>query len=246
LQQISEKREKIRLKTISQTLQEIVAELPHLSDFSDMILLKNKLSTIKKERSQIIIADKDLDTLIKETLKTIKEKITEYQSAHQEEIQKHIEENIALIQDYMQNIDYMVQITSVYSTELRKQTKEFLNYLPETQQKTLDDTLTNIVKKRQNELRALAQKEAKGQQEQQQKQIAKIQNQINEIKTIVASINEEDTLEQIEKNDPLVAQTRNDIDSLPPQKAQELSIKLDQVFKERLLSIKFAKEETKG
>ncbi|MDR0860141.1 MAG: hypothetical protein LBO09_04060 [Candidatus Peribacteria bacterium] len=246
LQQISEKREKIRLETISQSLQEIVAELPTLSDFSDMIIIKNKLTHIKKERSQIIVVDKDFDALIKETLTTVEEKITEYQSSHQAEIHKNIEVNIELIEEYMKNIDYLVQITSVYNTELRKQTKELLTYLPEEDKKTLDDKLVNLVKQRQTELKSLAQQEVKGQQEKQQKTIEKILNQINDIKDIVLSITEEDTLDQMEKSDPLVREVKQGIEELPAQKAQELSIKLDQIFKERSLSIKFSKEETKG
>ncbi|MDR3169959.1 MAG: hypothetical protein LBU27_09865 [Candidatus Peribacteria bacterium] len=246
LQEISEKKEKIRLEASTTNLATIVETLKTATVFSDFLIIKQQLIDIKRERSQTLLPDKAFDTLLKETTQIIEEKIKEYQTEHQEDIKQQLEENFIELKNELSNIDYLPHINTILKHPLRIETEQLINYLSEEEKKTMKDHLTNLKKQRQNELKALAQNESKAKQQQQQEKVLSIQNAINDIKDIILSINDEDTLEQIEKTDTLVLQTKADIEELPGAKAQELSIKLEQLFKERALSIKFSKEESKG
>jgi hypothetical protein len=232
------------LETISQSLQHIVEHLPTASDFSDFLTIKQQLAEIKKERSQILVADKAFDVLLKETMQSIEEKIKEYQTTHQEEIMQMVEENLKTIQKALADIDHLPHINEIIRHPVREQTKKLLTYLPDEEKNKLEEKLQQIKKQRQNVLKALAHNEFKDQQQAQAKKLLELENSLKEIKDVILSINEEETLEQVEKSDPLVLATKQELETLPAtQKVQELSLKLEQMFKERALSIKFSKEE---
>ena len=72
--------------------------------------------------------------------------------------------------------------------------------------------------------------------------ISTIKTNLTSLKGILDSINDEDTLTTMETSDPLVLNIKQDIETLAANKAQELTQKLEQIFKERLLSIQFSKE----
>jgi hypothetical protein len=242
---ISEKREKIRLETISHNLANIVETLKTATEFSDFLALKQQLTDIRKERSQTLLPDKEFDMLLKETIQTNDEKIKEYQTSHQEDIQNQLEENLKEIQNELSNIDYLPHINTILKHPLRIETEQLINYLPEEEKKAMKDKLANLRKYRMNQLQTLSKAETDHQKKEQEQKLFDTQNALKEITMLVQSINDEDTLEQLEKSDSQVLAVREAIDELPANKAQELSIKLDQIFKERALSIKFSTEGTK-
>ena len=243
LQEISQKKEKIQLQEMFTSLKEIEKNLKNMSDFSDIITTKKRLEKIKKERSQILFNDQELDQLIKENLELVNQKISEYQKEHLGEVLNTIKKNANEIEKYMQNIDYILQITSIYNTDIWKDTKDMLKYLPEEEQMTIHKSLDEIVRKRQRALQTTINQEKKSELQQQETIIENIKININEIKTIIQNVNQEETLENIEKSDPLVTQTRKQISQLAPQKAQELENTLQQLFRERALSIKFSEQD---
>lgn len=49
----------------------------------------------------------------------------------------------------------------------------------------------------------------------------------------------------MERNDPLVLNIRAGIEEISSNKSQELIVQLEQIFKERLLTVKYSKETTK-
>ncbi|MEI7478444.1 MAG: hypothetical protein WCJ81_08485 [bacterium] len=101
-------------------------ELPTINDFPSMMEFRSELMRIKQIRSQILAVDKDADAILKDTLTLIDEKIAEYQNDHKEQIVEDVKNNLKLISDYMEGIDYLPQITSVYGTDLWKQTEQIL------------------------------------------------------------------------------------------------------------------------
>ncbi|MBP7847948.1 hypothetical protein KA013_01870 [Patescibacteria group bacterium] len=123
---VNTKREKIKLAGLSEQLAQISKELMTVTDFAGMITLKSELTKIRHARSQILLVDKETDLLLKETLGAIDQKIVEYQDEHKEQLTQEIDKNCARLTEYMQGIDYLPQITSVYSAELWKQTEQML------------------------------------------------------------------------------------------------------------------------
>ncbi|MEI7478445.1 MAG: hypothetical protein WCJ81_08490 [bacterium] len=69
-----------------------------------------------------------------------------------------------------------------------------------------------------------------------------MRNSLTSLKGILDSINDEEVLKNMEMSDHLVLAVKETIEQLPANKAQELSQKLEQIFKERLLTIQFSKD----
>jgi len=78
-----------------------------------------------------------------------------------------------------------------------------------------------------------------------QAKIDEIKDQIGQIKQIISVIYEEDALKDMEKNDPLVLNIRSAIEEISSNKSQELIVQLENIFKERILSVKYSKETAK-
>ncbi len=243
---ITNKRDEIKLSEMSAKLIEIQQELPTIKDFADMVSLKNKLQEIKQSRSQIIAINKDVDLLLKETLGVINDKITEFQMEHKEQMDEDIKKNIGYIHAYMDWIDFLPQITSVYTTDLRKQTEQMLQYLSDEDRKKFKKQMADTVMSRQNVLTKKSKDSEKSLLQQQEAWVTEIKTKISSLKWILDSIQDEDALKSLEISDPLVLMIREEINDLPENKAQELNQRLEQLFKERTLSIQFTKDAAKG
>ncbi len=241
---IISKRDMIRLADMWEQLQTISTELTTINDFTWLISIKNRLISLKHERSQIVVVDKQVDTLLKETLQVIDQKIKEYQEEHKESLISDIENNCKLIQDYMDSIDFVPQITSIYNTLLRKDTESMLQYLEPEERKWFKKKMSDIVNTRQVALIKQIKEWEKSWLQTQEETVNEIKNKLTNIRWIIGSIIDENTLKSLEISDPLVLQIRTDIEQLPINKWQELSQKLDQIFKERQLSIQFSNEST--
>lgn len=239
---ITSKRDSIRLQDIAKQLWEISTDLASVHDFTSMISLKNKLTTIKQTRSQILAVDKDTDILLKETLHLINQKIEEYQTEHLETITQDIDANCKHISAYMEGIDYLPQVTSIYGTDLWKQTEVMLTYLDDTHRKSYKKKMSDIVLARQHALSKQQKTLERSWLQQQEEIILYIKNKFTQLKGILESISDEHTLKTMEMSDPLVLEIKDTISWLPSNKRQELTQRLEQIFKERMLSIQFTAE----
>jgi len=236
------KRDKIKLVDIGERLTVLNTELPTINDFPSMMEFRSELMRIKQIRSQILAVDKDADAILKDTLTLIDEKIAEYQNDHKEQIVEDVKNNLKLISDYMEGIDYLPQITSVYGTDLWKQTEQILWHLNDEDRKMYKKQMTDLVSARQNHLSRQAKTVENAWQQRQEEQINEVRNSLTSLKGILDSINDEEVLKNMEMSDHLVLAVKETIEQLPANKAQELSQKLEQIFKERLLTIQFSKD----
>jgi MoxR-like ATPase len=242
IEAITKKRDTIRLADMGIQLREISTNIENIKDFSWLIWAKATLQSLRQQRWQIIHVDKEVDALLKETLDIIESKIKEYQEEHKENIIKDIEKSHTLIKEYMDWIDFLPQITSIYSTDLRKNTEDTLQYLDAEGRKAWKKKLNDLVQARQHILSRNIKEWEKSKLQSQEETINEIKSHINNLKSIIESINDEDALKSMEVSDPLVVSLREQIGSLPVNKSTELEQRLDKVFKERLLSIQFTKE----
>jgi len=240
---ISTKRDQIKLKDIGERLVEITEDIKNAEDdFTAILSIKTKLNDLKQSRSQILSVNKETDTLLRESLQLIDQKIQEYQNNHKENIFDEISENCKHISEYMEGIDYLPQITSIYSTDLWKNTEQMLSYLSEEDRKLQRKKMSEIVQARQMKLNTQSRNANQESQKKEEETITNIRTNLTSLKGILDSINDEDTLTTMETSDPLMFNIKQEIETLSASKAQELNQKLEQIFKERLLSIQFSKE----
>lgn len=241
--EISTKRDQIKLKDIWERLVEISEDIKHAEDdFTAILTIKTKLNDLKQTRSQILAVNKETDTLLRENLQLIDQKIQEYQESHKENILEEISKNCEHIAEYMKGIDYLPQITAIYNTDLWKMTEQMLWYLSEEDRKIQRKKMSDIVQSRQTYLNSQSRHAYQESQKKAEETISTIKTNLTSLKGILDSINDEDTLTTMETSDPLVLNIKQDIETLAANKAQELTQKLEQIFKERLLSIQFSKE----
>lgn len=233
------------LDDIGQQIQDIAKDITDVNDFASLVQVQEKLQKIKETRSQILVTNKEIDTLMKDTFKIIKEKLEQYKQEHGEKIMEDIEKNCGHIAQYMQEIDYMTQITSIYSTELWKNTENMLQYLDDENRKKYKKKMSEIVQKRQTGLSQEQKFAEKSALQEQEENINNIKNKLTQLKTITENINDESTLTSMESTDPLVIDIQKEIETLPGNKSQELQQRLEQIFKERMLSIQFNKDAAK-
>ena len=166
---------------MSSQLLDLQTELMGATDFGDFLNLKKKLQDFKSLRSQLLTPDKEIDILLKESLHAIDQKIQEYQEDHKEQLTQDIEKNLELITEYMNTIDYMPQITSIYSSDLRKQTESMLGYIDNESAKQYKKQMSDIVNKRQSHLTKQLKDAEKSNQQQQEETILEIKNNLTSI-----------------------------------------------------------------
>ncbi len=215
-------------------------------DFNTLIYIQSSLKEIQKDRAQVAnIAPTAKDKEIKELAQIVHDKIKDYRESHQEDIQEKIDINLDAIKEYLDGIDYLNQMTSIYTTEVRKNTENMIGYLDEEGKKKNKDAMKALVKTRQNQLsKAIIDIQKKNQTEEQVK-IDDIKEQMGQIKQIISMIYDEDAIKDMEKNDPLVLNIRSAIEDISSNKSQELFVQFENMFKERLLTVKYSKDTTK-
>lgn len=239
---ITQKKDKIYLEDIGHQIQDIAKDITDVDDFGSLIQVQKKLKKIQNTRSQIFITNKEIDTLIKETMTVVTEKLQQHKQEHAEKITQDIEKNCDRIAKYMKDIDYITQITSIYSTDLWKDTEDMLQYLDDENRKKYKKKMSEIVQKRQTQLSQEQKNTEKSTLQKQEETINEIKSKLTQLKTITESINDESALITMEQSDPLVGDIKKELEWLPHNKSQELEQRLEQIFKERILSIQFTKE----
>ncbi len=243
---IFKKYNQARLDEMYERLDNLAASLGEGEDFNTLVYIQSSLKEIQKDRAHITnIAPTAKDKEIKELAQVVDQKISEYRESHQEDIQTKIDENLAKIKEYLSDIEYMPQITSIYSQDIRKRTEEMNDYLDDASKKANKEAMKALVKTRQNQLQKELIDIQKQSLAQEQLKVDEIKESIGQIKEIIATINDEEAIKDMEKNDSLVAAIRKSIDDISVAKGQELLVQLDNAFKERILGVKYSKDTTK-
>lgn len=217
-----------KLNELYVRLDNLASSLGAGDDFNTLVYIQSSLKEIQKDRSQISnIAPTAKDKEVKELAQLVEGKIAEYRESHQEDIQEKIENNLDAIKEYLENIDYMSQITSVYNLDVWKTTENMITYLDEEGKKKNKETMKGMVKTRQNQLSKSLIDVQKRKQAEEQLKVDEIKDQIGQIKQIISVINEEDAIKDMEKNDPLVLAIRSAIEDISSNKSQELIVQLE-------------------
>lgn len=245
--EILDKKNKIILNTIFSELWDIIEELWEDPDLATLVTIKDKLKTIQMKRWKIqvwhwyVTQDKELKSLIEIT----DQKITEYKELHKEELENEIQKNLERIKEILDNIEYAIDISSVYDTSFYKTTEDMISCLDKTWQEKFQKKLENLIQWRIKEIKENSNKAKKDEAEKIENKKRKAEEYINQIKEIIDEIDDIDKVEQLKDEDTLVQKTKKLFGELPSSEAQVLSLKLDKIFGERIFALRLSWEESK-
>ncbi len=242
---IFKKRSEIKLAIIRKEMKEIVDNLWTSDDLITLIGIQTKLTDLKKRRSQIIIWPGIEDKQLTETIKLVTDKIKEYRDTHKEETLWAIDDSFAKIKEYLDNIDYPSQLTSVYKTDLRITTDNIIKLLWPDDKKTYNEKLNDLFRARQKTLSDLENKKKTDQIQEIWKKIEEIKSDINQLESILNSVETIDMVKSMKKEDPLMMKILWDTETLSDSKKQELRVQLDNIFTQRIFQIKLEQHESK-
>lgn len=245
--EILDKKNKIILNAIFSELWDITEELWEDPDLATLITIKDKLKAIQRKRWKIqvwhwyITQDKELKALIE----TTDQKIAEYKELHKEELEKEIQKNLERIKESLDNIEYAIDISSIYDTSFYKTTEDIISCLDKTWQEKFQKKLEDLIQWRIKEIKEASNKTKKDEAEKIENKKRKAEEYINQIKEIIDEIDDIDKVEQLKEEDILVQKTKKLFEELPSSEAQVLSLKLDKIFGERIFALRLSWEESK-
>ena len=242
---IHEKRSSLLIEDFARELAQIRANLALVSDFSAFISLQGALADMKQRRSQISSVNSTLDDGIRTLTREISDRIKEYQAHHQDQIAADIDANLGKIGYYLDNIDYMTWLTSVYNLDVWENTELQITYLPVNTQDIYRAKMHNLVKTRQWVLQKMLDSEKVSEEARIKRKTHEIEGLISQIEDIIWSIDNEKSLSDIERTDTLVTRIRTECELLQPSQKDRLLLTLDGVFRDRTRDIRLANFDKK-
>jgi hypothetical protein len=120
--------------------------------FSNLLILKIKLSELIKSRSQIFVIDQNFDKEVSDLSDLIESKIISFRVQNEEKIKNIVEESIEKLKSFLSSINYLPQITQIYNDDLYKQTENLVNYLDDDNKRIFKDKLKELISKRISEI----------------------------------------------------------------------------------------------
>jgi len=243
--EINDKKNKIVLASLYSELWEITTEVSWVSDLATLITIKEKLKSIQKKRRNIAAWVVEKDKELKELLEIVNQKIKDYQEAHKEELEQEIEDNLVRIKEILDDIDNAIDVSSIIESEIYKTTYDMIYNLEPSLQSTYKKKLNDLILARKKTIGDIRKQEK----EQEQQIIERNKNEILEnielIRDILEDIDDIVAVEQYEQNDALVQKVREQLSQIPSAEAQKMELKMQNIFRERIFSLRFKGFETK-
>ncbi len=210
-------------------------------EFPQLLRLQTKLHDVKKQRSQIPNVDTSLDTNISELSNKINTTITDIRTKNASQVKAWLDSYLDKIETYLSAINYLPQITSIYSTDIYNETLSIIDFFDWEDKKKQTTNLENIIQSHINRV----ERSHKSQDDEKQNQISEkldeLRNSIHQVQRVIASIEDESTLNSLTSSDPLVLKIREDITLLPKAEGDILKISLENIFLERNREIRMSK-----
>ncbi len=220
-------------KKLGDDLKNLESEENPENILTDLINFKERLDEIEKIRWQIPNTDSNLDNEISSIKKEIERNISEIRSKNLDDIKKSLEEYFEKIQDYLSLINYLPQITSVYNKEEYIEAIKIIEILDEDERKTQTRNIEDIIASHIARIEKVKKSEKSEKQRQIEEKISEINTWISNIKRIIASIDNIESLKELQNSDPLVLKIKNYIETIPKEYREEMTISLDNAFKKR-------------
>lgn len=247
---IEEKRLQIENNYIASTIEEIREKFETLKNnpdkdsdisyFPSIISLKNELENIKKYRSQLAYIDNDTDNRIKTTSDEIQAEILEYRLKNTQSAKLGIEKNIEKIDDFLESIEYIAQVTQIYNTDLYSQTMELIDFLDEGKAE-YQSKIKELISKKIQLLQEKIDEEKKKEEKALQDKVSLIEWHISDLYMIVKNVESDEQLETLKKNNILVQMIQEQSQTLPVSEWEKLLLSLENIFHEQKQSIRLRK-----
>ena len=77
-----------------------------------------------------------------------------------------------------------------------------------------------------------------------QKNVESIEKKIDQLKSLLSNIDDISSIESLKENDELVLEINSQLSELPSKEAQQLQLKLDKIFSERIFSLRLQDTES--
>lgn len=251
---INQKTSEIKLKSLLDAFNEIKdifeinkpkAEQKPYAYFQILMNSKSRIEMLKKNRSQVFLTDDKLDKDISDLDDEIEAWIISFQLKNADEIIKKIDDNFQKLTDFVNSINYLSNITQVYSNKLYTDIERYLNYIDDDKKINYNKKLSELISNRivfiQDQEKVLEKKET----ENLKKQVASIENSIANLAKIIDSLEEESTLDTFKTNDNLILRIKQDIEVLPKSESERLSLALESIFSLKKQNIRLKKLDTK-
>ena len=243
---IIQKKNTILRDAIYSELDDICVSLDrNWEDLSTLLSIRSRLQSMYRKRQNIAFVEKnEKDILIKDMLRDVDEQIKKYQDFHKEEIKEELDSMIKTIDMALAGIEYAIDINSIRKTEAYKNVKELIKSLDVSEQEVYDKKLEELINKRLKEITENLNKERSNQKLKIQKNIESVEKKINQLKSLLENIDDISSVESLKDNDELVLEINSQLSELPSKEAQQLQLKLDKIFSERIFSLRLQDAES--
>nr|MDD3720709.1 AAA family ATPase [Candidatus Gracilibacteria bacterium] len=239
---INFKRFTIKLQEIKESLldlndmyEQVIEELNggDYSSFPILLTLKTNIEELKKSRSQLPIIDNELDINIKELSNKVETQILSFRIKNSEVVKTTISENILKIKDIISNIEYLSQLTQIYSTDIYLQTENLIELLQDDEKDKFKDELKNTISSRITEIGNLEKIKEKDKETKLREKVEEIEDLILGLSEVIDSITDGTVLDSMSNSDPLVIMIKGQLNELPKSEAERLSLTIDNLFNSR-------------
>ena len=237
---IMKKKEEIVLHNFQKDIDSAQETLNKADNLQDLINAKTVIMDLHERRKNIHGSPLTIDLWkkIKEMIKVVEEKITEYQEEWKDDILAHIKKNIEELKLYIDAISYGADLSQIYNLDIRKETMNLIEYLGEEEKKKQKKELLSLVSQRSSEIV----KEEKKEVEKKELEIIRSKNEINEeIDILIGMLETVHTIESVnemKETDALAKKIESEIADLPASVSWELEIKYNKAFKSRIFHIR--------
>lgn len=235
--EINNKKQRIALNSIYSELDDILEELGGSLNCSILFVLKEKLKSIQRKRGNIKVWTKDKrvkdkDGELKSLIKTVDQKIKDYQESHKDEIVAKIDENLTKIKELLDWCDYALDVTEVTKTSLREATIEIIEWLDPVTKSEYKQKMDSLLNNRLDEIKeaSMLQKEEEAQKINDIKN--DIKRKIDMVKKVFSEITDIETLEDCWNSNALVIEINKKVKELPGKDADEILLSLRRTFED--------------
>lgn len=235
---IFEKKSNIENEKIKIDLDSIKGDLENDLDFSKLISLKIQIQNISQKRSKNTKIIIELDKNIWEIKDLINTKILKYRMENTDEVINSINNNIIELWEYLNNIQYLAQVTNIYSTLLYNETISLINFLDYNDAKIYKKKIDEIISIKIDKISELEEKENKKKEKEIIDLYKDIELDIKKISKIIASIENEENLEELRKTDNLISKINTEIEELSKSESEKLKLSIENLFLKRKQEIR--------
>lgn len=245
---IIKKKEEIILRDFKKDVNDVNDALEKAESLQDLLKIKSLITELHERKKDIRWGSLAIDlwNKIKEMMKTVDTKISEYKEEGKDDILAQIQRNTEELKLYIESISYGSDLSQIYNLDIWKETMKLLEYLGEDEKKKQRKELLSLVSKRSLEIVEEEKKEAEKKEQEIIRRKEEIDGDIDILVSILETVHTVESVNEIKESDALAKRIDEEIKSLPKSVWWELEIKYNKAFKDRIFHIRRENIKEKG